>query len=358
MGSLWEARRELTPKLTIAGLFLLCTAVSIAYAFLRIPDGYVGSTGGRPLADVAAIAGAVAFLCACGLVFSRPGLSYGLGLFAGLIALAWLVWTEVSLYPESSWICLNTAVEAFPEDREFLAFTKLRILSVALIVITMVCSALRLLPARLLLRKSPLCRRTWPAFAIGFLVLALWLFHSATPYRVPLIVDAPPAEFRILHIEKRGLRFHEIGVSAYRDRRFWVWRNDRRLFQYRFEPRVVEGLMPQTAYEHAQALVKSPELWKLHTPPAKALRSWNAEGWYVVVKDSRLFVFTSEYRTAPPPEVTNLFHEIEKLPATRHSSFVARDICLGFCYGPVAALGFQYSNQPCFALTGGTNQCR
>ena len=35
-----------------------------------------------------------------------------------------------------------------------------------------------------------------------------------------------------------------------------------------------------------------------------------------------------------------------------------QDVCLGFCYGPVAALGFWYPNQPCFKLTSGSTECR
>jgi hypothetical protein len=355
--SFWEARRGDVPKLTVTALFL-CTAVTIACTvFPRTPRGFISMTSGRPLADVAAGASPFIFLCACVVVFLRPRFGYGLGLLAGLSALPWFVWTELSPY-ESSWIFLNGAVGVTPDDPEFAVFVKLKLLSVALIVIAIVCSSLRLLPARWLLSNSPVCQRTWPTFAVGFLVLGLWLFHSATPYRVPLIMDAVSAEFRILHIEKRGLRFQETGMSAYQDRVFWVWRNDRRLFQYRFETRLVRGVMPQTAYEHAAAFVKSPELWKLHTRPVEAVRSWNAEGWYVVLKDSQLFTFTSEYRTAPPREVTDLFYEVEKLPAEEEGPRPVRDVCLGFCYGPVAALGFQYSNQPCFALTRGTTECR
>jgi len=56
-------------------------------------------------------------------------------------------------------------------------------------------------------------------------------------------------------------------------------------------------------------------------------------GLYVVLKDSQLFTFTSEYRTAPPREVTDLFYEVEKLPAEEEGPRPVRDVCLGFCYG-------------------------
>jgi hypothetical protein len=95
--------------------------------------------------------------------------------------------------------------------------------------------------------------------------------------------------------------------------------------------------------------MQSPQLWALHTQPAKELRAWNAEGWYVTLKDSHLLAFISEYHTAPPREVTELFQEIKNLPG-QPRPFAIRDVCLGFCYDPIAALGFWYSNQSAFAL--------
>ena len=72
---------------------------------------------------------------------------------------------------------------------------------------------------------------------------------------------------------------------------------------------------------------------------------WNAEGWFIVLKDSRVLAFTSEYGTSPPREITALFHEIEQLPASSERQFEVRDVCLGFCYDPVAALGFTVLSQ-------------
>src|SRR5579859_6736321 len=78
------------------------------------------------------------------------------------------------------------------------------------------------------------------------------------------------------------------------------------------------GETSRTAHERARTIAQSPELWKLCTPPPRLIRSWNAEGWYVVLKDSRLLAFTTEYRITPPEEVTDLFHELEKLPASEN----------------------------------------
>jgi hypothetical protein len=331
MDTLWEARLVVTPKLTSAILFL-CTAASIEWACLEgIPSPF-GPFGTTPI-EIAAEASPLAFLCACVLVFFRPRFGYGLGLAAGLAALPWFVRTELSLAPWNSWIFLN-------QEGGLPAFVKLNILSVALIAIAMSCSCLRLLPARWSLRGAPLYRRTWPAFAVGFLVLAVWFVHSVTPYGIPAFDHGREAELRILHVQKRGLRFYQTTVREYRDGQVWVLRSQRRLFQYRFDGRITQTALGETSLlERAQTFVRSPELRKLHTAPAIALRSWNAEGWYVVLKNSRLLAFTSEYRTTPPQEVADLFHEIERLPARESWPVAMRDVCLGFCYDPVAALG-------------------
>jgi DMSO/TMAO reductase YedYZ heme-binding membrane subunit len=103
-----QARREFTPSLTVAALYL-CTAASIACVFLRIRDWPLGVNPNR-LAEDLAIASPLVFLCACVLVFFRARLGYALGLVAGLIALPWFVWTELSL-DWNSWITLNIADE-------------------------------------------------------------------------------------------------------------------------------------------------------------------------------------------------------------------------------------------------------
>jgi hypothetical protein len=299
-------------------------------------------------AATAARAIPLVFLCACVLVFLKPRFGYCLGLAAGLIAIPWFVRTELALDPLNSWVYLNYQGTMDSDLVVFLRFVGLRILSSALIVIAVACSSFRLLPPRWSLRKSPLCRRTWPAFAVGFLVLAVWFAYSVTPYSAPGYGDGVTPELRILHVEKHGLHFHETTLSIEKDGRAYFLRKDRRLFQYRFESRgamTALGVTSQTALQHARTFVQSPELRRLQTPPPRTLRSWNAEGWYVVLKDSRLLAFSSEYRTTPPKEVTDLFHEIEKLPASYVGPVTLRDVCLGFCYDPVAGLGFSTLQQ-------------
>ncbi len=48
--------------------------------------------------------------------------------------------------------------------------------------------------------------------------------------------------------------------------------------------------------------------------------------------------------------------QIEALPGTQES-LTFQDVCLGFCYDPVAELGFIYSNQRCHGMPNGSTQC-
>jgi hypothetical protein len=334
---------EATTKLTTA-LLLLCTGVSVGCAFLAIPDGpFSGSTSAwdRPL-QIAANSAPLLLLCACIVVFFRPRLGYSLGLVAGAMALPWYIQTEISLAPFNSWIFLNYEGPVISEGGGNLTFVKLKILSAALIVISVACGSLRSLPSSWSFRGKPIRRRTWPIIAVGFITMAVWFACSVTPYSVPDFDHSARAEIRILHVQKRGLRFEETRVSELRDGRVWLLRDSRSLFQYRFEVRVAMAALGQSpaAYARVRALVQSPDLWNMRTAAPKPLRSWNAEGWYVVLKDSRLLAFTTQDGTTPPETITDLFREIEQLPASEQRNSAIRDVCLGFCYDPVAALGF------------------
>jgi hypothetical protein len=167
---------ESRPVLAAAAIFL-CTGLSIASGFLmigldQIMSGY--------WASVMAITSPVIFLCACVLVFFRRTLGCILGVIAGAVALPWFVLSS-SARP-SIWTYLNGPDEFAVNLKPYAILT---ILSVALIAAAVTCSFLHLLPSMLLLRGSPLSRRTWPAIAVAVLVPALWLRHSAMPWMLP-----------------------------------------------------------------------------------------------------------------------------------------------------------------------------
>ena len=239
----------------------------------------------------------------------------------------------------SSWIIFNAALDRSNWLSVFM------VSSVAAIVVAGTCAALRLLPDRWSVRSVPLRERTWPAFAVAFLVLVVWLFHSAIPYTTPLIEDAIAPRFQILHVQKRGLHVEEVEISAFKDGRFYISRCSRSLPEYKFGLRFAPGVM---SYERVQEFIDSAELGKLNTRQTTRLRKWNAEAWYVVLQGTKLLVFSSEYQTTPPQVVTDMLSEIEKLPVGTERTQVTRDVCMGFCYHPLAALGLDYGMIPTF----------
>jgi len=317
-----KARSDSSSKI-VAAVFFLVTAVSLTTTELFAHVGIAAIPFG--------------FLCAGVLVFFRARVAYVLGLVAAVFGFRWFIVFE--RYSERSgggspWNSFNGEFGWGSECAVLI------ILSVALLVVSGVCATLRLLPARWTMRSLPLSQRTWPAVTAGFLALGIWLFHAGTPYQFPLIVDAPAPTFRILHVEKRGLHFHETAISVHRNGTFFVERTERNLFQYKFETHGFQGYIP---YEQVETFRTLAELWKLRTAPAQLLHSWNAEGWYAV-SDAKILAFTTENKAALPQLVVDMFSELNKLPAEAKWTEHLRDICLGFCYGPVAALGFRFAN--------------
>ncbi len=304
--------------------------------------------------ELAAAVCPLILLCASALIFFRRRLGFGLGLVGNFLPIPWFVWTELG-FGEGSWPVFNYV--GMPGAPELGLYVGFRVVSVLLVSITGACCIVRLFPARWSFRDSPLRQRTWPSMVFGFAVVATWYLRSAPPYRMPGIVDGVPALVRILSLEKRGLRFRETGVIANRDGKFTRWQQDRRLFQFRFEEHWAGGVLERAPLERINSLVAS-EALRNHTPRAKTLTAWNAEGWYAVLKDQRLFAFTTEDGLTPPRELVALLQEIEEVPALQNGHAPIQDICFGFCYGPVAALGFVFSNQQCWQLPEGTPDCR
>ena len=350
-----EARPDLSPKLTDAIVFY-CAGASIGCALLILLGRAFLYELGRPV-EIAAELSPLLFWGAGILLFFRPRAGYNAGLIAALLALPWFIQTEFSQATWNSWVLLNyesanNEISTTSQEYAVLTFATLKILAVILIVIAVACCALRRLPDRWLLWGVPLSRCRWPAFALGFVVLASWFGYSATPYGIPAYDHPADLELRILHVEKRGLRVHETTAAESKNGMIWIWQTDRRLFQYRFERQFASKDFSQSVIDRARALVRSPALWNLRTQSPRALRSWDAEGWYVVLKDSRILAYTSEYGTRPPDGVTQLFHEIETLPTRQGARSAVRDVCMGFCYDPIAALGFSVLRQRARLLDG------
>jgi hypothetical protein len=330
-------------KIATAIIFV-CSALVIAWLFLSIRPG------DRPVPS-AAIASALAFVVAAERVFLRPRFSYWLGMASGLVGLYWFSRIEFYYFPAlNSWITFNLP-DGNPLFFSEISLAKLKILFAVTVMTSTALCMTRLLPASWVVRKIPIRERTWPALAVCLLVVALWYVVSASPYRIPLIVDGSGAELAVLHVEKEGIQFHETAISAVRDGRVYVERNNRQLFRYRFTSRSGSGVLPETVTARLRELAQSAQLRDMRTAPAVALRNKNAEGWYVLT-GHRVLAFTTEYETQPPKEVVDLFHELESFAPAESELRTVNDICWGFCYDPLAGLGLDNLNDRCAERNG------
>jgi hypothetical protein len=165
---------------------------------------------------------------------------------------------------------------------------------------------------------------------------------------VPPIVDAKVPELSVLHVEKDGLDFHETRISVYRDGRFLMTHNDRRLFRYKFEEVWHEGALTEGQALQLKTLLVLPDLQRTQDRSPKALRAAHGEGWYTEMRRFAIAAFTTENATTPPAELVAFFRGIVETPSngTRYN-YEVRDVCLGFCYDPQAGLGYRALNQRC-----------
>ena len=294
---------------------------------------------------------AVLFAFAAGLISYRPKLAH-VSAVAGVVALPWVYWSTLqgNIY-ENQWIIFNVP------DRELrmyngLATAELTIISVALVVFGITIGAIRLLPDGWVLGRVPLCERTWRAAATTLLFLAVWFSQSVMPYRIPGALDYSSWPIlQILHVEKRGLQFHETCIRVWGRRNqpesvSFSW-NDRRLFEYRFQQRFTPGELSESLVERVSALIQSSKSVKSNQEQMKPLRRWNDNGWYVAGESIGVEAYTTENRVTPPQEVIDLFHDLDKVPRGRETSEDRKDVCLGFCYDPLSGLGSLYANHRC-----------
>jgi hypothetical protein len=329
-------------KVATSAVFL-GSAISMTWLLRRFPPDYCSASVVAPV---------VGFMLASAVLFLRPRIGYGLGMLSGLVALHWFWQIEFGYFPAlNSWIAFNLSPDN-PYVAPDIYLAKLKILFAVLIVAAILCSIIRFLPVSWMLRQAPIRERTWPAVLVCMLVVVSWYVASASPYRIPLIVDSVSPEMVLLHVEKRGNQFHETAVTAYRDGKVYVERNDRRLLQYRFATRWASGILPIETASRVQAFSQSTQLLAIRTPPAIALRERNAEGWYVRMGRARILAFTTEYGTKPPPEVVDLFHDLEAVSLDESAVDTVGDVCMGFCYDPLAGLGIKYMNDRCTDRNG------
>ena len=276
--------------------------------------------------------------------FSR--FSAALALFPSVLQFALAVRYEylARTFGFSSWLLLNSCEEHVRQTgAQTLTLT-------ACSGVVLIVSLIRLLPQRWRFFRSPANEALWISWCLCFAALCVWYVSSLGPYVDPVIADNFAADIRILHVKKRGLQFHETSFALYRDGRVWCEQTDRRLFAYRI--RSYQGGFSVT--QDKQQISTDLKLNRgipSDTPPARPLRSWNAEGWYVLNGD--VWAYTTENGRKPPQEVVSLFESLRSRAAAmdvhleNYDQLDPRDICLGFCYDPLAGLGIKYLNQRC-----------
>lgn len=293
----------------------------------------------------------VFFAFAAGAIPYRPALAHSTAL-AGLLSMPWIYWTALHDTPLGNiWTVFNVP------DRELVMYNglhsaELTILAVGLVVLALATAILRLLPARWTFRGSPIRARTWPALGTSLLFLAVWFSQSVMPYRISGALDySGSLILQILHVEKRGLQFHEtcISVSGYRSDPESVSfsGNDRRLFQYRFQQKSSSGELPEALKTRIRSMLESSKGAERNWDSVKPLRAWNDDGWYIQTQTIGLRAYTTDNGTTPPQEIVDLFDQLQKIPRAGETHSDRKDVCLGFCYDPLSGLGLLYANHRC-----------
>jgi hypothetical protein len=330
-------------------VFFLCAALGSASLVAAVTSASLveGLSPAYESNELLLVVSAAGFFTACVLVWLRPDIAYRLGVASGVLAFYWFRQLEFGyLFPAmNSWIVFN-----LPDDHHFtqdILVAKLKIVFFITVLAATGISTIRLLPPVWLFRKRPIRNRTWPAIAVCFAAMLGWYGVSVSPYRIPLLVDHMWPQVVILHVGKSGTQFHETSVSLFKDGRVFLSRNDRRLFHYRFELRGGSAVLDNGSTSTTAALRMARELAHLNTGYPVPLRSREAEGWYVLLNGHSAFAFTRETRTQPPTEVVALFRELESTVHAEKTLEIAKDVCLGFCYDPLAGLGVEYMNDRC-----------
>lgn len=308
---------------------------------------------------------AVALLMfAAGAVSIRPAAAHAAALI-GLVSTPWLYSNAMRDYGLGNvWLVFNESDPRLGASER--GYAASAILAVALTALALATAAIRLLPSRWQLRKSPVRDRTWPAVLASFVVVAIWFQHSVMPYRIPGALDRFDwPMLQVLHVEKRGLQFHETCINVWGR---WAQpqpipsavsfsHNDRRLFQYRFRETGERAALPESLIQRISALVPPSGQRAVQSDLVKPVRAWNADLWYVNnVENPGLRVYDTTHGPAPPKEVVDLFRDLEALPR-RPANWVVderADVCLGFCYDPLSGLGRLFANDRCFNAGHGT----
>ena len=292
------------------------------------------------------------FAFAAGAISWSPTFAHATALL-GILGIPSLYWNLRDNGMGNVWVMFNQP------DNEFAAYPPFYIFGicfVALVTLATATAILRLIPNLWPFRRFAFSDRVWPAAVMSLIVMLVWFCQSVMPYRIPGAVDyAGLPVLQILHIQKQGLQFREecVSVSGYRMKNdYWLRGvnfsgNNRRLLQYRFKELGATAQLSGSIRERVITMLTASNQKHASWESVKPVRNWSADNWYVIVEGSGLKSYTAENGSAPPRELVDLFNDLEELPHASETQSELKDVCLGFCYDPLSAMGYLYANHRC-----------
>ena len=274
------------------------------------------------------VAGSLVLIAAAFVIPRRRLPGDLLALIATAMAWPYFVMSERSyLYSANAWNLLNST------SREAVAYGKINVIAILLLLVATVCAVVRMFPAGWSLREIPLRDRVSPIFAVSLPLAAFWFVTNAWPYHVPEPHHGLSAELSLLHVKKRGLHSWETQISFFRDSKTYVARTERKPLHYH-----ARGTYHSVSLS-AESLSRAREFYahsrEISAQPRTSPRKWNSDSWYLYLDGNLYSIFTDADNTTPPEDLVRWFEETEKLPPLSAASpTVINDVCLGFCYDP------------------------
>lgn len=286
---------------------------------------YMKPTG---LVDLcAAYAAPAVFLVGAILALWKPRFASAGALIGAGLAWPYFYRTEVWHYHfANSWVDLN-----LPPPNQ--TFGELRILAISLLILATVYSLSQFTPDGWRIGKRRLKEKIWPSFAVWFVAVCGWYFSAVTPYRIPIydLYGAPPLLY-VVHVNKRGLYFHETVAIVEQDGRFYLLQDDRRLFEYSFQETSASGVLPEGDEIAMRAAIRTANLGISSGPRNVSPWTWSADRWFVYSERDPRWSLTNVDDSRVPKGIHELFEALPPLPKEEVGATTLRDVCLGFCF--------------------------
>lgn len=312
-----------------AAAVCLCLYSALNFAWISGPDTV------DPY-EVAAFAGD-AMLCLASIsLLIKPRFTDRIAFLGALLNWPFYWFIEFRGANFSSWLFFNLPDDIY-DLRAAARLVIFKIVAISLLFAATAFSLWRLMPASWRVRKLPLRDRTRPGLAISFALVAAWFLASVSRYQIPIFdLHSNPPTLAVLHVEKHGLEFHETSLAVYRNGEFYLRRDDRRLFQYRFSMSIMRGVLSEADRQLFSTLVNSPpELQGTQVDSYSPPLSWNADRWYVFGRRRPQRKPIVMERSEVSNGILSLFADAQKLPVDATWHRTSKDVCFGFCFDPL-----------------------